>query len=170
MQPDRRLVEHVTHADKAAADLCREPDALRLAAGERGTDALERQVPDSHVHHEREALADLLEDGLGDALFLSAEGQRVEEAERVGDGQSRDLVDRSIAHADRERLAPQPRALAGRARQLAHVFVKAMLDVLARGLAEPPGAVRNHPLELDRVAFAAACVGAVEQHVALLRG
>ena len=35
VQPDRRLVEHVEHADEPAADLRREPDALRLAAGER---------------------------------------------------------------------------------------------------------------------------------------
>ena len=35
VQPDRRLVEHVEHADQPAADLAREPDALGLAAGER---------------------------------------------------------------------------------------------------------------------------------------
>ena len=35
VQPDRRLVEHVEHADQPAADLRREPDALRLAAGQR---------------------------------------------------------------------------------------------------------------------------------------
>ena len=35
VQADRRLVEHVEHADEPAADLRREPDALRLAAGER---------------------------------------------------------------------------------------------------------------------------------------
>ena len=35
VQPDRRLVEHVEHADEPAADLRREPDALRLTAGER---------------------------------------------------------------------------------------------------------------------------------------
>ena len=36
VQADRRLVEHVEHADEPAADLRRQPDALRLAAGERG--------------------------------------------------------------------------------------------------------------------------------------
>jgi hypothetical protein len=33
VQPDRRLVEHVEHADQAGADLGGQPDALRLAAG-----------------------------------------------------------------------------------------------------------------------------------------
>ena len=35
MEPDRRLVEDVEHADEAAPDLGREPDPLRLAARER---------------------------------------------------------------------------------------------------------------------------------------
>ena len=35
VQADRRFVEHVEHADEPAADLRREPDALRLAARER---------------------------------------------------------------------------------------------------------------------------------------
>ena len=36
VQADRRLVEHVEHAHQPAADLRREPDALRLAARQRG--------------------------------------------------------------------------------------------------------------------------------------
>ena len=36
VQADRRLVEHVEHADQAAADLRGQPDALGLAAGQRG--------------------------------------------------------------------------------------------------------------------------------------
>ena len=35
VQADRRLVEDVEHPDQAAADLRGQPDALRLAAGER---------------------------------------------------------------------------------------------------------------------------------------
>ena len=36
VQADRRLVEHVEHAGQSAADLAGQPDALALAAGERG--------------------------------------------------------------------------------------------------------------------------------------
>ena len=36
VQTDRRLVEHVEHADETAADLRREPDPLRFTARERG--------------------------------------------------------------------------------------------------------------------------------------
>ena len=35
VEADRRLVEHVQHADQARADLRRQADALRLAAGQR---------------------------------------------------------------------------------------------------------------------------------------
>jgi hypothetical protein len=34
VQADRRLVEHVHHADQAGADLAGQADALRLAAGQ----------------------------------------------------------------------------------------------------------------------------------------
>ena len=36
VEADRRLVEDVHDADEAGADLCREPDALGLSAGECG--------------------------------------------------------------------------------------------------------------------------------------
>ena len=61
VQADRRLVEHVEHADEPAADLRREPDALRLAAGERGRRAVERQVVEADVEQELQPLVDLLE-------------------------------------------------------------------------------------------------------------
>jgi hypothetical protein len=41
VQADRRLVEDVEDADQAGADLGREPDALRLAAGQRARRPLE---------------------------------------------------------------------------------------------------------------------------------
>ena len=44
VQPDRRLVEHVERVDEARAERVGEPDALRLAAGERARRAIEREV------------------------------------------------------------------------------------------------------------------------------
>ena len=66
VQADRRLVEHVEHADEAAADLRREPDALRLAARERARRAVEREVVEPDVEHELQPLEHLLEHALGD--------------------------------------------------------------------------------------------------------
>ena len=49
MQPDRRLVEDVEHADERAADLRRQANALRLAAGERRGRTRERQIVQADV-------------------------------------------------------------------------------------------------------------------------
>ena len=62
VQADRRLVEDVHHADEARADLAREPDALRLAAGQRLGAAVERQVVEPDVDQELQAVADLVDD------------------------------------------------------------------------------------------------------------
>ena len=66
VQADRRLVEHVQHADQAGADLGGEPDPLRLAARQRGGRPVEREVVEPHVEQEAEAGVDLLEDEPGD--------------------------------------------------------------------------------------------------------
>src|SRR5262245_36544405 len=42
MQADRRLVEHVADAAQIGAQLCREPNSLRLAAGKRRRRPVER--------------------------------------------------------------------------------------------------------------------------------
>ena len=66
VQADRGLVEDVHDADQAGADLAREADALRFAAGERVGAAIERQVVEADVAEEPQALADLLDDLGGD--------------------------------------------------------------------------------------------------------
>ena len=55
VQPDRGLVEDVEHADQARPDLRREPDPLRLAAGQRRRRPLERQVADADAVEEAAA-------------------------------------------------------------------------------------------------------------------
>ena len=60
VEADRRFVEDVEHADEAATDLAGEADALRLAAGERGRGAVEREVFETDVLQEAEAAADFL--------------------------------------------------------------------------------------------------------------
>ncbi len=52
VQADRRFVQHVHDAGQAGADLRREADALRLAAGERLGRAVERQVVEADVDQE----------------------------------------------------------------------------------------------------------------------
>ena len=66
VQADARLVEHVEDADEAGADLGGQPDALRLAAGERARRAVEGEVVEADVEQEAEPGVDLLDDPLGD--------------------------------------------------------------------------------------------------------
>ena len=72
VQADGRLVEDVEDAGQAAADLARQADALRLAAGERRPAAVEREVVEADVDEEADAVAHLAEQFAGDLLLRPA--------------------------------------------------------------------------------------------------
>src|SRR5512145_3291409 len=94
MQADRRLVEDVHHPRQARADLAREPDALRLAAGKRLGRALEREVFEADVDQELQAARDLAHYALGDLRPGTLEAQCAEEFQRLLQRPSRYLVER----------------------------------------------------------------------------
>ena len=85
VQADRRLIEDVHDADQAGADLAREPDALRFAARQRVGAAIERQVVETDVAQEAQALADLLDDLRRDLAAPAGQLQLVAEAQRIAD-------------------------------------------------------------------------------------
>ena len=95
VQADGGLVEDVEHAHQAGADLRGQPDALRLAARERGAGAVEGEVVEAHVGEEAEAVADLLVDHAGDGHLALAEhaGQGLDPGQRVADRHGRDVAD-----------------------------------------------------------------------------
>ena len=98
VQPDRRLVEDVQHADEPRADLRREPNALRLAARERLRRAAEREIVEPDVDEEAQPLAHFLENRAGDFRIepwppSRRTGTLLEERERLGDRQLDDLAD-----------------------------------------------------------------------------
>ena len=70
VQPDRRLVEDVEHADQRGADLRRQPDPLGLAARQRRGRAIHRQVPDADVVEEPQTLLDLAQHQPRDPLVV----------------------------------------------------------------------------------------------------
>ena len=127
VEADRRLVEDVEDTDELGADLRREPEPLRLAARQRLRGAVELEVADADVGEEGEPLADLLHDPVADQLLGGRQPELVEEAERPGDRQPRELVDRPPAHGDGEHGRLEPGAVAVGARPEAHV----LLDPLA---------------------------------------
>ena len=58
-----------------AAQLGRQPDALRLAAGQRGRRALQREVAQAHLLQELQAAADLADHVAGDLGITPAQGK-----------------------------------------------------------------------------------------------
>ena len=66
MEADGGLVEDVQHAHEPAADLARQPDALRFPTGQRGGRASQAEVVEPDVPEEPHAGVDLLDHPFGD--------------------------------------------------------------------------------------------------------
>ena len=135
VQADGGLVEHVEHTHQPAADLAGQADALRLAAGQRAGRAGQREVVEPHVEQELHALADFLEDPVGDHVLAVAELERPHGLDGVGDGEAAQLVDVATAHGDGQRLGLEPRAVARGAVDLAHVLLDLLAGPVRLGLA-----------------------------------
>ena len=156
VQPDRRLVEDVEDADELRADLRREPQPLRLAARQRLRGAVELEVADADVGEEGEPLADLLDDPMPDQLLGGRQAEVVEEAQRTGDREARELVDRAPADGDGQDGRLEARAVAVRARPEAHVLLDPLALLRRLGLAVAPLEVAQDALERHRVLALAA--------------
>ena len=116
VQSDGGLVQDVEHAHEPGADLGGEPDALGLAARERGRGPLQREVVEPHVHEEAQTLTNLLHDGQGDDSRLAGEAQPLEKGQRLGRRHLGDIVDGLAVHGNGEDLRLQalaPASLAG---------------------------------------------------------
>ncbi len=87
VQADGGLVQDVHDAHQAGADLAGEPDALGLAAGQGIGAALQGEVVEAHVHQKPQALGDLLDDLGADLAMSAGQGEGLEEAEGLADGQ-----------------------------------------------------------------------------------
>ncbi len=132
MEPDRRLVEDVQHADQPAADLPGQPDPLHLAAGQRGGRAIQREIVETHVAQKLQAPANLLQRLGRDRLSRGVEIQGTEELGRLGNRQGAHLGQgalgpvgvprRGRGQGDRSGLGMEPLAAARRAADHAHVF------------------------------------------------
>jgi hypothetical protein len=70
VQADARLVENVEDAGELRADLRREPDALRLAAGKRAALAVEREVAEPDLVEKAEPLQDFAPHFAADFFLL----------------------------------------------------------------------------------------------------
>ncbi len=83
VETDGRLVEDVEHAHETGADLSRQPDALGLAARQRGAGPGQGEVVEAHVHQEPQALHDLAHHAASDELLALVELEALEELQGV---------------------------------------------------------------------------------------
>src|SRR5205814_8152644 len=118
VQTDGRLIENVKNSNEARADLCRTPDALRFAAGERLRGAAERQVLESDIVEKAKALANFLENRAGDVgietgLAISANGNGGKERVSIHDRELHQLADVLPGDGDGERLGLETHPAAG---------------------------------------------------------
>ena len=112
MQADGGFVEHIAGSDQARSQTGGELDALRLAAGERGREAVEGEVIEAYVVQEFEPLADLDQDLFGDGGFFGRELQGIEEGHGFADVHAYHIVDIAAGDADVQRFLAQARAAA----------------------------------------------------------
>ena len=170
VQPDRGLVEHVHDADQAGADLRREADPLRLAAGERARRAGEREVADADVVEEGEPFGDLADDQASDrALGVG----HLELVDPLGGGARREVAvlgDAEPADLDREALGAQAGAAAIGAGLLGHVALDPLAVALRVGLFVAALELVEDPLEAHLVGATAAEAIGVGDVVALAAG
>ena len=125
VQADARLVEDVEDAGELRADLRGEPDALRLAAGERAAFAVEREVTEPNLIEKTEPQQDFPPHLATDFFLRLAKRPGVQPALGGGDGEMaelRDVESRAgrTADGDGEHLGPQARAVAGAAGDADH--------------------------------------------------
>ena len=69
VQADAGLVKNIEDSHETSANLGRQADALRLAAAQRATLAVERQIAQPDVPQKPQPSADFLDDVMGDLLL-----------------------------------------------------------------------------------------------------
>ena len=156
VEADRRLVEDVEDADELRPDLRRQPEPLRLSAGERLRGTVQLQVADADVGEEREPLADLLHDPVPDQLLGRRQLELVEERQRPGDREPGELVDRAPADGDGEHGRLEAGTVALGTGSEAHVLLDPLPLLRRVGLPVAALEVLDDPLERHRVLALAA--------------
>src|SRR5690606_12610398 len=149
VEADARLVEHVGDPRELAAELARQTDALRLAAGERRPRAIEGEVLEPDVQEEREAAPDFAQRALRDGALGLAELELREPRRTVADREREHLRDRASGEAHGQALRTEPSPVASIAPDLAQVLPILLPHALGRGLAVPAHQRRDHALEAN---------------------
>jgi hypothetical protein len=115
MQPDTRLIENVKDADQARTNLRGEPDALRFAAAQRSTFAIQGEITQADIFQEPQPRPNFLDEVARDFLLKRGELERGEKLVGPFDGERTDVHDGQAGDAKPESrvLSPESTRLPG---------------------------------------------------------
>ena len=100
VEADRRLVQDVENSDQPGADLCCQPDTLRLTTRQGAGRTVKRKIVQTHIEQKAQASLDLLDDPLGDLTLTGGEVDLGQELGAVGDREAADRGDAAAADLD----------------------------------------------------------------------
>ena len=138
VKSDRGLVEDVDDPCELRADLAREADPLALAAGQRGSGAVEGQIGEPHVQQEPQTRSDLLQELRGDLALGALQPKAGEELVGLAHGEGRDLRDRAASDLHAQRLRADAPPSAGGAGARGEELVVVLPHLLRLRLAHAP--------------------------------
>jgi hypothetical protein len=145
VQPGRRLIEHVDHAEQVGAHLGGQPQALQLAGRKRGRAPIHRQVTEPELEENLEPRLQVLDDPAGHQRLLRMLGLELLHRARSGvaglsqepgqprEGQGGDGGHVVAGEGDCQRLGTQAPSVAGRTGGVEHVARDPPLDERALG-------------------------------------
>ncbi len=124
VQADGGLIENIEHAAKLRADLRRQANALRFAAGKRRRRAVEAQVAEADSEQEIEPRGNFRQRAPGDVnlAFGEAFSYFIDCGTRVGNREGGELRNRTGPHFHGEAFRAQPAFVAHRAGHRRHVL------------------------------------------------
>ena len=111
VEADGGLVENVEHAAEFRTDLGGEANALAFAARQRGGGTVERNVAESDVVQELQALGDFVDDAAGDGLIPARQLDLPGSIEGARHRQSGEIGDRHAVHLDGKAFGTQTLAV-----------------------------------------------------------
>ncbi|MNI22351.1 hypothetical protein D3C73_759050 [compost metagenome] len=147
MQTDAWFIENIQHAHQAGANLGRQPDPLRLTAGERAGRTAKRQIIQSHVDQEAQTAADFLEDQVGNGCFLLTQCNIVKKLEAIPNGQISHIGNITVIDRYSENFLLQSFAFAHMARFGAHEAFNEFADAIGGCLTVTPFQIGDNPLK-----------------------
>ena len=162
MQTDAGLVQHIQHAGQRTADLRGQADALAFAARKRAGPARKSQVIQPHIFQKSQAVFDLLQNTVANAVLLLGKLHFLDKVQFLADALFAKIADIHPAHSHCQAGGLQASAMAVGAGAGAHHPGNFLLHPLAAAFAEAALQVGDNALKRGFVIARAKSVFAVQ--------